>query len=484
GRAARAGRAAEARESYEAAWVLGRDRDTGVLVDAALGIGDVVVSAGRVDAGLARHLERTAALLGPADEVDRIRVAARLAVELYWGPELPRARILAAESVAAARAFDDPRALTAALAAAQFVLRGPEGPEDRIALGRELADLAVRRGDEDAELLARRMLVPELMQSDPVQADAELDVLAELATSTGRPLAQWYVLLFRAVRSTMAGHTDALDLVEQAYRLGRLVQAQPASIYATGQRFALRRDLPAGSVEHDLRRHVARYPVLTVFRCQLAVVLAENGRGEEACALLDELTAGDCAALPPDSLWLANAGLLAEAAALLDHGRHAEHLHAVLSPYADRVAMQGVPIWNGAVARYLALTATTLGRWDEADTRFQEALRIHEAWGAAPLSAQTMGEHAAMLRRRGAPGDRTRAARLAAGPPTPASTAAPLTAREFEVLDALAAGSSNKEIARRLHLSVHTVERHVANIYVKIGARNRSEATAFAIRPA
>src|SRR6185437_330699 len=54
-----------------------------------------------------------------------------------------------------------------------------------------------------------------------------------------------------------------------------------------------------------------------------------------------------------------------------------------------------------------------------------------------------------------------------------------LTAREAEVLRLLARGHSNKQIAAELVLSIHTVERHVANAYAKIGARNRASATAF-----
>jgi DNA-binding CsgD family transcriptional regulator len=55
-----------------------------------------------------------------------------------------------------------------------------------------------------------------------------------------------------------------------------------------------------------------------------------------------------------------------------------------------------------------------------------------------------------------------------------------LTPRETEVLRLLASGGTNKEIAAELVISVHTVERHLATIYRKIGARNRAEATAFA----
>jgi DNA-binding NarL/FixJ family response regulator len=56
-----------------------------------------------------------------------------------------------------------------------------------------------------------------------------------------------------------------------------------------------------------------------------------------------------------------------------------------------------------------------------------------------------------------------------------------LTVREAEVLGLLAAGKTNKEIATELFLSVSTVQRHVANIYAKIGAHGRAEATAYAL---
>jgi DNA-binding CsgD family transcriptional regulator len=56
-----------------------------------------------------------------------------------------------------------------------------------------------------------------------------------------------------------------------------------------------------------------------------------------------------------------------------------------------------------------------------------------------------------------------------------------LTSREVEVLRLLAEGKTNKEIATALVVSVPTVQRHIANIYGKIGARGRADATAYAI---
>lgn len=51
----------------------------------------------------------------------------------------------------------------------------------------------------------------------------------------------------------------------------------------------------------------------------------------------------------------------------------------------------------------------------------------------------------------------------------------PLTDREREVLDAIATGATNQEIAHALHISLSTVKTHIANLLAKLGARNRVE---------
>ncbi len=61
-------------------------------------------------------------------------------------------------------------------------------------------------------------------------------------------------------------------------------------------------------------------------------------------------------------------------------------------------------------------------------------------------------------------------------------TIAALSPRETEVLRLIAAGRSTHEIAAALVISEGTVERHVTNLYGKIGARGRADATAYAFR--
>jgi DNA-binding NarL/FixJ family response regulator len=66
-----------------------------------------------------------------------------------------------------------------------------------------------------------------------------------------------------------------------------------------------------------------------------------------------------------------------------------------------------------------------------------------------------------------------RAAGTATNPPRPFPT---LTGREFEVLNLIAAGRSNPDIARSLYLSEKTIRNHVSSIFTKIDAVTRSEA--------
>lgn len=56
-----------------------------------------------------------------------------------------------------------------------------------------------------------------------------------------------------------------------------------------------------------------------------------------------------------------------------------------------------------------------------------------------------------------------------------------LTPREAQILDAIADGLTNKAIARRLGISLHTVKFHVESVFRKLDARTRTEAVAKAL---
>jgi DNA-binding CsgD family transcriptional regulator len=71
---------------------------------------------------------------------------------------------------------------------------------------------------------------------------------------------------------------------------------------------------------------------------------------------------------------------------------------------------------------------------------------------------------------------------LARGGGSGQEVAIALTPRESEVLNLIAQGASNKLVARRLGISVHTAKYHVASLLLKLGAQNRSDAVAIGMR--
>ena len=69
-------------------------------------------------------------------------------------------------------------------------------------------------------------------------------------------------------------------------------------------------------------------------------------------------------------------------------------------------------------------------------------------------------------------------AALSLPPDAEAGLIEPLSMRELEVLQVIAEGLSNQEVANRLYLSLHTVKVHARNIYAKLGVKNRTQAVA------
>jgi len=103
----------------------------------------------------------------------------------------------------------------------------------------------------------------------------------------------------------------------------------------------------------------------------------------------------------------------------------------------------------------------------------------------APARITTLRRWAAVLKAPAAPADADQAPDHAAEP-VGTRTSAPvlvtaeaLSPRELDVLKLIAAGDSNKLIARAYDLSPHTVKRHVANILDKLGVQSRGQAAAW-----
>ena len=114
---------------------------------------------------------------------------------------------------------------------------------------------------------------------------------------------------------------------------------------------------------------------------------------------------------------------------------------------------------------------------EERAARLPRALPLG-GWGVVPTDAppEELGAAVAAVAQGLVVLPRAVADGALAGAPVVKELPEPPTAREGEVLGLLARGLSNKQIARELHISEHTVKFHISSLYAKLGAGNRAEA--------
>ena len=130
---------------------------------------------------------------------------------------------------------------------------------------------------------------------------------------------------------------------------------------------------------------------------------------------------------------------------------------------ASRISGMATPgeVLVSDIVRGLARTSAGVAFEDRGDQRLKGVSDAVRVWAVKPLDASRVSEL-------------TRGQK----PAYPDH----LTHREVEVLRLIAAGRTNLEISRELVLSLRTVARHITNIYGKIGARSKVDATSYAIR--
>jgi DNA-binding CsgD family transcriptional regulator len=151
-------------------------------------------------------------------------------------------------------------------------------------------------------------------------------------------------------------------------------------------------------------------------------------------------------------------------------------------------ALGAVELAAGDARRALAALRRAEAAWREVEAPYELA-RVRELIGAAcralgDVDTAKLELEAALgeFERLGAVGDLARCLALADRAAGVDVDAAGLTARELQVLRMVAAGETNRAIATELVLSVRTVDRHVSNIFAKLGVSSRAGATDYAHR--
>jgi tetratricopeptide (TPR) repeat protein len=367
------------------------------------------------------RLEEAAELLGPGDSALRAQVLSRLTVALYYVPGACDRRIaLSREALEIARGAGDPTTLGLALLGRHWALWDPDHLEERLAVATELVRLAERIGAREMTLQGRAWRVGMLLERGEIEAvDGEIEAYARLAAEVRQPAYQWWTPMFRAMRANLDGRfADAERLAQEGFAVGQQVQNRVAfAIYGSHLIFLRRVQGRLGELEAVMRGLVEQFPDVVGLRSPLAYVLGEVGRRDEARREFETLAADDFGALDRDLRWMPSICLAAQVCRRLGDAGRAAVLHDLLIPYAGRAVVNASGAGNcmGAVSHYLGLLCTTLGRWEEAERHFEDALGLNTRMRARPWIAHTRCEHGAMLLARGRPEDGARARALLAG---------------------------------------------------------------------
>lgn len=337
---------------------------------------------------------------------------------------------------------------------------GLQGPIERFV--REALRVA---GDEFVPLRmgARTLTAWRLLwRGDPAAAQLLLDEVAADARWFGMPRAlRWAVDCAQAALHALAGRAAEMN----AACAPMLDDFPPGNPW---RRSALGFWLRMSWLLEDRAQWEALYPLMRAGagaaewpHIEASATLADGQqallRGQPEAA--ERLLAGAAAALAEvDNVGLLDAAQALQALAQLRQGRAAEAV-ATLTPCLQRIAEGGDPLGLPLVGA-TAIDALA-GVWPAA------------ADPALGLALQRARDRARSWRRPAADAPRSVVAPAA---PVPHG---PLSVRERAVLERIAAGETNKVIARALALSPHTVKRHVANILNKLGLATRAQAAAW-----
>ncbi len=379
--------------------------------------------AGVVDEPLIELLTEALGAIAPGDSALRSQLLSGLAAELLWLDPAGRSAELALEALEMARRIDDPQSLALALIRRQFTgLIGPDETEWRLDESSELHDLAKRLGDLELEIRAHVYRLRNQLELGNIRGvDAELRAFERIAAELRQPQYAWHVPLLRAMRALIDGRFDDAELLSGEARAAGERAEEPVSamFHATqaSQLHRLRRrpeDLAALTDSIAVLEGLAeRYPAIPAWRCSLAATHADLGNRGEARAVFEPLAAAGFSDLPVDGQWLISLALLGETAALLGDRPRAERLYELLLPFDGLIVVAGrAAVAQGPVARVLGVIARAIGRLDDAERHFTEALLASERMGDRPFGALARHQLAGLLLAREATGDRERALEL------------------------------------------------------------------------
>jgi len=411
---ARSGDLSSARETFlRASDIARRTGAAHQLGRAALGYGGRFVWArAGDDPHLVPLLQDALDLLGGSDDRMQVRLLTRLACALRDSPDREQSASLSKQAVELARTLDDPASLAYALDGRIWATWWPENPQERLEIAVEFLRLAEETREGELIVDGHVAIWAALTElGDMGAARAEAEALSRAADELRQPAQRWVGNATRIMMQQLEGDFGAAEgLIQEALEARQSTPVRDNLSAARFQMFLLRREQGrVGETEAMVRESAREFFWYPVHRIALVSLLLEVGRVGEARVAFEELARDGFRALPRDNYWLLGTSLAAEACSMLGDEEAAAVLYEQLLPFQGRPAIGPAEGTVGALDRYLGLLAVTLGRPEDAERHFEEAIQVNGRMGARPWTAHSQCDYARMLLSRGGPGDRERA---------------------------------------------------------------------------
>ncbi len=350
--------------------------------------------------------------LSERDSLLRVRLLARLSLEMRLTTDAVEPDKLSREALEMAERLGDARITLLAMYSRQWATMGPDGLEDDLTAGEEIVRLARVVGDKEMDFHGHHLRIHGFLAlGDMVSVDREIRSCEKLARELRQPYYEWHVAVFRVMRALMQGRFDeAGRLASSAAAIG--ARSQPEIATTVFGVHALLGSLHTNSMA-DLvpggELFATNYPH-SAWPSAYAWILTEVGENAKARPVFDGVARDRFAGLRRDSNWLTAMTCGSLACSALGDEEAAAVMYELLSPYADYcTSILTAAAFVGSIHMYLGFLAETMRHLDTAIDHFQKGIEVNERIGAYLLVPRTyFGLARALLARDGA-GDRERA---------------------------------------------------------------------------
>jgi tetratricopeptide (TPR) repeat protein len=399
----RAGDVAAAKELLDTAWARADE------LDSAAALGTVALGLVRLGARFAMPrtalivvLERARIALAGTSTATEADVTAALARQLQHSvpKDRPRARPLAEKAVTVARSLGAPDTLAGCLLAHHDVLWTPGTARERIAVSREIAELAERSGDAERHGEALLLTANALLETGSPAFRVALTQYRSVTERLHQPRHEYLLRTRDAALALLEGDLDVGErLSAEAAELGTEVGDTDTGNVRMSQLLEVVRARGDTLRLCDTAREAVSWWVGVPAHAHAVAAgfLARAGDLDEARRELDVVLSLDDWRQDRSYLWPVFMGELTAAAVVLGDRTLCEQLLEDLRPVGDSCAVNGAFVcFMGANAHRLGLLCGALGRAEEARSWLYRALTIHRQLGARAWEAETCAALAAL----------------------------------------------------------------------------------------